>query len=277
DDTLAGYNVNTTVLQIPSANLTTGNDPVVGVWTTTQERTDSGAWEQVSRLGNPLVNEVVIPLKDKDRFNASRPVDDPQFLNYVTKPELPKLIEAVYGIPAPAEPRNDLVSVFLTGVDGLNKPANLTAPGEMLRLNTSIPPAGSSENRLGVIGGDNAGYPNGRRLGDDVIDISLQVVEGELVGSPNDLGDAVNRNELDFGSSFPYVALPHSGSDVGGATARVAPSGFTALNGGSYDETVSAGSTNLPIGLLGAGALLLLLGGLGFARRPSTVHVSDNA
>ncbi len=275
DDTLAGYNVNTTVLQIPSANITKADDPVFGVWTTTSRQTDTGGWEQVSRLGNPLVNEVVIPLKDKDLFNASRPVDDPQFLDYVTMPELPKLIEAVYGISAPDEPRDDLVSVFLTGVDGLNMPANLTAPGEMLRLNTSVPPAGSSENRLGVIGGDNAGYPNGRRLGDDVIDIALQVVEGELVGSPNDLGDAVNMNERDFSSSFPYVALPHSGSDVdGGTSAPVAPSGYTALNGGSYDGTVSAGSSNLPIGLVGAGALFLLLGGIGFVRRPVTVKAN---
>ncbi|HVQ88460.1 MAG TPA: DUF4331 domain-containing protein [Actinomycetes bacterium] len=277
DDTLAGYNVNTTVMQVPSANLTQGNDPVVGVWTTTQERTDSGSWKQVSRLGNPLVNEVVIPLKDKDNFNASRPVDDPQFLDYVTMPELPKLIDAVYGINAPAEPRNDLVSVFLTGVDGLNKPAHLTAPGEMLRLNTSIPPAGSSENRLGVIGGDNAGFPNGRRLGDDVIDIALQVVEGELVGSPNDLGDAVNQNDSNFSSTFPYVALPHSGSAVDSAAARVAPSGYTPLNGGTYDGTTTAGTSSLPIALLGAGALLLLVGGLGFARRPVTARVGNNA
>ena len=277
DDTLAGYNVNTTALQIPSSSLTSGNDPVVGIWTTTQERTDSGSWRPISRLGNPLVNEVVIPLKDKDRFNASSPANDPQFLPYVTTPELPALIDAVYGIPAPATPRTDLVSVFLTGVNGLNKPANLTAPGEMLRLNTDIPPS-SVENRLGVIGGDNAGYPNGRRLGDDVIDISLQVVEGELVGSPNDLGDAVNNNELDFGNTFPYVALPHSGSAIGsGATSRTAPSGYTPLNGGSYDGSVSAGTSSLPIGLLAAGALLLLAGGVGFARRPATSSVADRA
>lgn len=280
NDTLAGYNVNTTVLKIPSKNLTrgNGNDPVVGVWTTTSRQTDSGGWQQVSRLGNPLVNEVVIPLKDKDRFNASRPINDPQFLDYVTDPELPKLIEAVYGIEAPATPRDDLVSVFLTGVDGLNQPAKLKAPGELLRLNTSIPPADSGMNRLGVIGGDNAGYPNGRRLGDDVIDISLQVVEGELVGSPNDLGDAVNKNDVEFDSSFPYVALPHSGSDVdGGASAAKAPAGYTVLDGGSYDGTATAGPSTLPIGLIGAGALFLLVGGIGFARRPVTVRESDSA
>jgi len=270
NDTLAGYNVNTAVLQLPSAALTEGDDPVVGVWTTTSKKTSSGNYQQVSRLGNPLVNEVVIPLKDKDTFNASKPVDDPQFLSSVTDPELPKLIEAIYGIEAPETPRDDLVSVFLTGVDGLNQPANLTAPGEMLRLNTSIEPAGSSEDRMGVIGGDTAGFPNGRRLGDDVIDIALQVVEGELVGSPNDLGDAVNSNEREFGSMFPYVAMPHSGSAVDEGSARQAPAGYTALDGGSYDDTVSAGTSNLPAGLIGVGALMLLMGGFGFMRRQAT-------
>ncbi|MGH7664693.1 MAG: DUF4331 family protein, partial [Gemmatimonadaceae bacterium] len=127
------------------------------------------------------------------------------------------LIEAIYGIPAPATPRDDLVSVFLTGLDGLNQPPDVT-PSEQLRLNMSIPPceAGScaSHSRLGVIGGDTAGFPNGRRLTDDVVDIALQVVEGELVGNPNDLGDAVDKNDVDFRGTFPYVALPKSGSDT---------------------------------------------------------------
>ncbi|MFL6070658.1 MAG: DUF4331 domain-containing protein [Actinomycetes bacterium] len=243
NDTLSGYNVNSVALQVPSKTLTAGDDPVFGVWTTTQKRTASGDWAQVSRLGNPLVNEVVIPLQDKNAFNASRPVDDPQFLDYVTKPHLADLIEAVYGIPAPATPRNDLVSVFLTGVDGLNKPANLTAPGEMLRLNTSIAPSNNPD-RLGVIGGDNAGFPNGRRLTDDVVDIALQVVEGELVGSPNDLGDAVGENDKAFGDSFPYVALPHDGS-VGGP--YTSSSSYSPLEGGSdaaNTETAGVASDN---------------------------------
>jgi len=215
DDTLAGFNVNTVALQVPRKEIAKGKDvnanPVVGVWTTTDRRGVNGGWRQVSRLGAPLVNEVVVPLKDKDRFNASEPRNDGQFLDYVTKPELPQLIEAVYGIPAPDEPRNDLVSVFLTGVDGLNQPDDVT-PSEQLRLNLTTPVTGSP-NRLGVIGGDNQGYPNGRRLADDVIDISLQVVEGELVGNPNNLGDGVDENDVAFGDTFPYVALPASGSD----------------------------------------------------------------
>jgi hypothetical protein len=264
NDTLAGYNVNTVALQLPSSQLTRAGDPVVGIWTTTQRQTSSGDWAQVSRLGNPLVNEVVIPLKDKDRFNRSQPVNDPQFLDYVTKPGLPKVIQAVYGIPAPAEPRNDLVSVFLTGVQGLNKPANLSAPGEMLRLNTAVPPA-ASPNRLGVIGGDSAGYPNGRRLGDDVIDIALQVVEGELVGSPNDLGDAVNVNDLPFEKTFPYLALPHDGSVAPTTTS----SNVTALEGGS--TIASAGVTpsqrNPWSGVALALGLLAMVGGGVLSRR----------
>jgi len=173
----------------------------------------------------PLVNEVVIPLKDKDKFNASKPSDDGQFLKYVTNPGLPKVVEKVYGIKAPKEPRNDLVQVFLTGVPGLNQPAKVT-PSEMIRLNLT-PFAGQKPSTLGVIGGDKNGYPNGRRLTDDVVDISLQVVEGELVGSPNDLSDKVDRNDVAFGAKFPYIGLPTSGSmsvNSGGSGASAAPS-----------------------------------------------------
>jgi hypothetical protein len=216
DDTLAGFNVQSVALQVSrnqlAKNSNAGNNPIVGIWTTTSERNAHGSYRQISRLGNPLVNEVVIPLKDKDNFNASQPRQDAQFASYVTDPELPHLMQAVYGIPAPATPRNDLVSVFLTGVSGLNQPANVR-PSEELRLNMSTPVTGSP-NRLGVIGGDNQGYPNGRRLGDDVIDIALQVVEGELVGNPNDLGDGVNTNDKSFSNTFPYLALPTSGSNT---------------------------------------------------------------
>jgi len=238
-DTLNGFNTNTLAIQVPKSALATngnaGRNPVIGVWSTTERRTtrvlaatdafagdpgssanETGAFAQVSRLGNPLVNEVVIPVGKKDRFNNSTPANDGQFLDFVTKPELPKVIQAIYGVPAPAEPRNDLVAVFLTGVDMLNTPAlnqdkGTLAPSEVLRLNMSIAPT-ASPNRLGVIGGDNQGFPNGRRLADDVLDIALQVVEGELVGTPNDLGDSVNINDKAFGATFPYVALPHSGS-----------------------------------------------------------------
>ncbi len=151
----------------------------------TNASVEGGALTQVSRLGNPLVNEVVIGLRDKDRFNASRPVHDPQFLTYVTNPALPELLEALFGglgVRAPNNfPRNDLVAVFLTGIPGLTKPAMLSAPGEMLRLNTGIAAtAAASQSNLGVIGGDAAGFPNGRRPGDDVVDIELRAAMGVL-------------------------------------------------------------------------------------------------
>ncbi len=274
-DSLKGYNVNSIALQVPTADITANGDPVVGVWSTTSRKTANGNYVQVSRLGNPLVNEVVIPLKDKDKFNASQPSGDGQFLSYVTNPGLPKVIEAVYGIKAPAEPRNDLVSVFLTGVPGLNQPAHLTAPGEELRLNTSIKPT-ATPNRLGVIAGDNAGFPNGRRLADDVIDISLQVVEGELVGAPNDLGDGVNANDSKFGTHFPYVALPHSGSRGGSPT--TASAGLTALDGGG---TNGSGGSSTPIGsalALGVGLLTMIGGTVALRRsRRSSVAVTPAA
>ncbi len=211
NDTLKGYNVNTVALQVPVSELG-GSRNIVGIWSTTWKMTSKNNYTRVSRVGMPLTNEVVIGLKDKDRFNASVPSGDAQFLNYVTKPGLPKVVEKVYGIKAPKEPRNDLVQVFLTGVPGVNKPRNVK-PAEMLRLNLT-PFAGQKYSRLGVIGGDLNGFPNGRRLADDVLDASLQVVEGELVGAKNDLGDGVNANDVAFSKSFPYLALPHSGSTV---------------------------------------------------------------
>ncbi len=231
NDTLNGYNVQTLALKVPKAavalNASADRNPVIGVWSTTSVQqtkvlngdgtsTESGEFVQVSRLGNPLVNEVVIPIQDKDRFNASTPANDGQFLQYVTEPLVPPLIEAIYGIPAPATPRNDLVQVFLTGVPevnslAVNEDVDEVAPGEMLRLNMSIPPT-ENPDRLGVIGGDLAGFPNGRRLGDDVVDIELQVLEGELLDNPNDLGDAVSSNDLPFEETFPFVALPHQGA-----------------------------------------------------------------
>ena len=237
DDTLAGFNVNTIALEVPQDTLALGGDadanPIIGIWSSTSRRstrvlkTDGsqmhqGRFVQVSRLGMPLVNEVVIPVGQKDRFNASKPKDDGQFLSFVTDPEVPHLVEALYDIPAPdsdpATPgiqRDDLVAVFLTGVSGLNQPTGVV-PGEMLRLNMSILPtdAGCATfSRLGVIGGDLCGYPNGRRLEDDVIDITLQVAEGVLLGQATGLGDGVPANDVPFLTTFPYVAMPHRGSD----------------------------------------------------------------
>lgn len=254
NDTLRGYSVNTIALQVPNALLRESeSQPVIGIYSTTERQNAEGHWTQVSRLGMPLVNEVVNPVKDKDKFNASSPENDGDFLKNVTEPELPKLIEAIYKIKAPTEPRQDLVSVFLTGVEGVNQPPGGT-PAEMLRLNTAIKPAGEPK-RLGVLDGDNAGFPNGRRLTDDVLDIALQVVEGELVGSANDLGDAVDANDKAFGPSFPYVALPASGSDPRSAAGSGTKSA-TGLTGGSSGLTGSwSDSTVLAAG--GAGALLV--------------------
>ena len=233
DDTLAGFNVNTMALQVPMNSLAKGKDaadhPIVGLWNTASRRSlrvqkndgsqnTSGDFVQVSRLGNPLVNEVVIPYKDKDKFNASKPANDGQFLSYVNDPELAHLLNGIYSVPVadtsadPGIQRDDLISVFLTGVDGLNKPSGVV-PSEQLRLNMSIPPCGSGCSKLGVIGGDNAGYPNGRRLTDDVVDISIQVVAGELAGNPNSLGDGVGANTEGFQSEFPYVQYANSGSN----------------------------------------------------------------
>jgi len=168
----------------------------------------------VSRLGMPLVNELVIGITDKDGFNGSEPKDDGQFGTYVTNPTLPVLIQALFGVPAPATPRNDLVQVFLTGVPGLNQPLNVR-PAEMLRLNTTIAPVlPAAQSPVGVLGGDLAGFPNGRRLGDDVIDVTLQAAEGVLLGNAGDavkgLGDAVDANEQDFRGHFPYVAVANT-------------------------------------------------------------------
>jgi uncharacterized protein DUF4331 len=235
-DTLQGYNVNTIALQVQRADLTLNaspsRNPVIGIWSTTSRggvtmSTGAPTLERVSRLGNPLVNEVVIPVGRKNEFNVSGTETDAKFLDYVTKPEVPKLMKAIYNIPAPTEPRLDLVEVFLTGVcaacgpvavdlnsQKLNKDATASEfqPSEQLRLNVNVAPA-ASPNRLGVVGGDTAGFPNGRRLFDDVIDITLQAAEGVLIpGHPtavDTLGDGVDANRLDLRTSFPYVALPN--------------------------------------------------------------------
>jgi hypothetical protein len=237
-DTLRGYNVNSIALQVPKWDLALKADatrnPVVGIWTTTSRMSadmkakhGSGKLTQVSRLGMPLVNEVVIPVSKKNQFNASKPEKDAQLLKFVQKPEVPRLVQAIYGIPAPAEPRADLVEVFLTGVckacgpvqadlnsQLLNKDvkAKKFAPSEQLRLNMAVPPA-AYPNRLGVLKGDLAGFPNGRRLADDVIDVTLQAAEGILLGNAPPvvagLGDKVDANEHAFRTAFPYVALPN--------------------------------------------------------------------
>ncbi|MFJ2817710.1 DUF4331 domain-containing protein [Streptomyces sp. NPDC087294] len=264
-DTLKGYNVNSIALQLPTDMITESKDqPIVGIWSTTQRRNAQGYYEQVSRLGNPLVNEVVNPLKDKDTFNASEPKDDAQFLENVTHPELPKLIEQIYKIEAPAEPRDDLVDVFLKGAEGLNQPPKVT-PSEQLRLNTSIAPAHSPK-RLGVLDGDNAGFPNGRRLTDDVIDAALQVVEGELVGAKNDLGDAVDKNDKTFGKSFPYLANPTAGSRGARAKGVSGDNDVRSQLGDALQPAGTSGTGNMGLITASAGAgaagIALIGGGL---------------
>ena len=257
-DDLADKNVTSLILEVPIACLTKGSETVIGGWTTASLRqgrlinpnpksrsTDDddsdavrvgGAWAQISRLGAPLVNEVVIGLKDKDKFNSSKPKDDAQFADYVTNPTLPALIEILFGaagVKAPTNfPRTDLVAAFLTGVPGLNQPAGVKA-SEMLRLNTSIPPTPkATQNPLGVIGGDNAGFPNGRRPGDDVVDIELRVAMGLLCTIPG-VNTAVGCKASDapaggihftdgafvdssfFDAAFPYISTPLPGSPNG--------------------------------------------------------------
>ena len=262
-DTLTGFNVNSIALQVPISEVTAGGDDsgIIGVWSTTDQQSltlspgkaePTGDFVQVSRLGSPLVNEVVIPANLKDAFNSLPPEMDGSVEAAVARvkdPEVPKLIEKIYGIPAPAAPRDDLVSAFLTGIDGLNKPPNVT-PAEMLRLNTKIKPA-AEPNRLGVLAKDTQGFPNGRRLTDDVVDIELQALEGAITSGIVDAlktGDGVNANDKKFGTSFPYVALPTSGSStqargtsVGGKAAG-GSSGSGGSSGGAPSGGVATGA-----------------------------------
>ena len=264
-------NVTALELEVPASCLgATTAAPVIGGWTTASLRqtrvldptpksgyqtTDrnGGAWTQVSRLGMPLVNELIIGMKDKDLFNSSKPSGDAQFLTYVTNPAYPKLLEtylATPGISPTNIPRNDLVTAFLTGIAGINQLATVT-PSEMLRLNTSIPAVPfAQQNRLGVVGNaltpggtDNAGYPNGRRPKDDVVDITLVAAMGglcELNGTANSLGfgtacnpsavplgtavyglnDTVDQAAQPFLAGFPYLNTPIPGT---GARAEVTP------------------------------------------------------
>lgn len=239
-NTIADKNITSIIMELPIHCLTYGDEPVIGAWTTASVRQArvinprpdfdkgrpeeyvGGAWTQVSRLGMPLVNEVVIGLKDKDKFNASEPKDDSQFATYVTNPTVPELLEILFpGVAVAPElfPRTDLVAAFLTGVDGLNQPGNVK-PSEMLRLNTTIEPRSiHDQSELGVLGGDLAGFPNGRRPGDDVVDIILRVAMGALIPdtniAPNNtapLTDGAAVSATDFDNQFPYLLTPTPGA-----------------------------------------------------------------
>ncbi|HXG89796.1 MAG TPA: DUF4331 domain-containing protein [Vicinamibacterales bacterium] len=236
NDDLAGYNVSSLAIQMPRSTLARGGgtpsgptDPnaIIGVWATASRfatrtltagaQTHSGALVQVSRLGNPLINEVVIDLARKDAFNGGEPTGDAVVLDRVTDPEVPKLLNLLFGVNSPPAPRNDLVTIFLTGIPGLNMPAGVR-PAEMMRLNMGVPPTNSPD-PLGVLRGDIAGYPNGRRPGDDVLDITLQAAAGATPLTPafnrapnNALGDGVTRNDVPFLTTFPYLGVPHAGN-----------------------------------------------------------------
>lgn len=253
-DTTAGFNVHSIALEVPieilTRNFSVPTNPldpnaVIGVWSTVRRLAPTGAGRraraiQVSRLGHPLVNEVVVPLGLKDFFNTSSPVGDAALAPAVLDPQLPKLIQAVLAaggisINIPSAPRNDLVAIFATGippglVPGFQNFLSNGVPHEYQRLNVAIPPS-ASPNRLGLLGGDPAGYPNGRRVGDDVVDIELRAVLGGTPFNPNNpapgvanpfnvapnntFGDGVNRNDVPYLTRFPYLGTPHPGNRGG--------------------------------------------------------------
>jgi len=257
-DALTNYNTHSIELQVPISQLTDVEHPTIGVYATASRqqvtllksdgtKDGEGPWVQVSRLGEPLVNEVLIPLGQKDFWNREDPADDSQFEHDYTSPELAGVINLLYGAPpSPGHPggalqpidttgRTDLKAILLTGVPGLNFTGNTDA--DLLRLNTAIKPgaqgacpggvaSNAAQDRLGGLAGDLCGFPNGRRLGDDVIDIELRAVAqgygpilAGLLGlpnkSPNNLvGDGVDANDVPFTNAFPYVASPHQGYQV---------------------------------------------------------------
>jgi Domain of unknown function (DUF4331) len=231
-DDLAGYNVHSIVLQVPESAVTRDGkavsgpaapNAVVGVWASTERRAlqvsasnkAKGKWVQVSRLGNPLVNEVVIPIGQKDKFNRTQPKDDAKnYGKYVLSPELAKVMNLLFDLKAPETNRDDIVTALLTGVPGATQiNGKNSAAADTLKVNLGVPPTTSSPNRFGYIAGDNAGFPDGRRLADDVTDIELRVVAGFLKGNKVPVGDGVDQNDVPFLDSFPYVAPPHAGFD----------------------------------------------------------------
>ena len=229
-DFFAGYAVHTVSLQVPLSQLDNGGNHVVGVWSASERpvtkvklsksrgrkvlQTTTG-WKQVSRLGEPLINELLIPTELKDKWNASTPDKDKQFEQYYSSPVLAKLLNQLYPQfgPFTETNRTDLVSVLLTGLKEPNLNYTGTTLADEIRLNLAIPPTApvGHGNRLGVLGGDLAGYPNGRRLEDDVIDISERAVGGVLIGHSLPLGDGVDGNDVPYLAAFPYQADPFSG------------------------------------------------------------------
>jgi hypothetical protein len=243
-DDVAGYNTHSFVLQVPESQVTRDGKSVsdakagnaaIGVWATTERRRVSvlrhgkrhgSRWVQVSRLGNPLINEVIIPIGQKDKFNRTSPADDlKNFGKYALNPEPARLLNALFKLGVKETNRTDIVQALLTGVPGLTQIGSHPAPADTLKLNLGVPPT-ASPSRFGVLANDLAGFPNGRRLADDVTDIELRVIAGALLkpsegGKQIPLGDGVDQNDHAFRSSFPYVALPTDG--ITGLTKRTEP------------------------------------------------------
>jgi hypothetical protein len=237
-DDVAGYNTHSFALQVPEAAVTrnrksvSGADAgnaVVGVWTSTERKKVSvlrhkgkrrvhKRWVQVSRLGNPLINEVIIPIGLKDKFNRTSPANDAaNFGAGALAPEPARLLNALFDLGVKETDRTDIVQALLTGVPGLTQIGSKPAPADTLKVNLGVP-ASASPNRFGVLAGDTGGFPNGRRLSDDVVDIELRVIAGALLkpeegGKQIPLGDGVDVNDKPFRGEFPYVALPDSAFD----------------------------------------------------------------
>jgi hypothetical protein len=239
-------NVHSIALQVPISRVTERGRPVIGVWTTASRQRvrlldpegakviHSGPATQVSRLGNPLVNEVLIPLGQKDYWNSQPPVHDKQFAKYVAHPELADLLPVLYpgvfpnlaALSAAKKARADLEAVLLTGIPSgiINSFTNFTGPvqADMLRLNTSIPPT-HSPNILGLLGGDFAGFPNGRRVFDDVVSVELRAIAGATFplvdgsytpdAAAGELSDGLTPSSVgrQYLSHFPYLGIPYDG------------------------------------------------------------------
>ena len=248
-DSLAQANVHTIAIQVPIADLTRDGkvptDPmspnaVVGVWgaayrqkATIRNRHDAGPWIQVSRLGNPLFNEVIVPMARKDEWNSVGPDDDRRFAKYVARPELAALLPVLYpgvfpNLAALNKDRADLLAVLLTGIPSGLIPGfqnfTGTTQADELRLNVAIPPA-ATPNRLGLLGGDLAGFPNGRRLTDDIVTVELRAVAGATYplvdptftpdGAVSVIEDGTFNNPgRTFLDVFPFIGLPYAGYDV---------------------------------------------------------------
>jgi len=219
-DFLSGYNVHSIALQIPISQIDTSSH-TLGVWSSTdrQNVTVNGkvqpGWTQVSRLGGPLINEVIIPTGLKDLWNRTSPAQDAQFEKYYKTPILAAVLNKLYKLGVPTTNRNDLVAVLGTGIPKVTFTGNTFA--DELRINLAVP-LSAHPNRMGVLGGDNAGFPNGRRLADDVVDIEEQAVAGFLKGKKVPLGDGVNANDMPNLAHFPYVPAPHQGYENAKAT-----------------------------------------------------------